>query len=217
MPTMIDDLVTRGVDEPYRLFTSRCEFRLLLRQDNALRRLLPVIEQHNLLSNKHLKAVRQRLDGEESVRREADLLTIGPKEANPLLTAAGSSAIDAPVRVADLGRRPTIRLVDLLQAVGWNGRAESAEWADIELKYDGYLRRERLASSRLAQQEDFILPVDLPFQSFRTLSHEAREKLSARRPGTIAGAGRIPGISPSDLQNLVIETLKWRAQRVASV
>jgi tRNA uridine 5-carboxymethylaminomethyl modification enzyme len=104
-------------------------------------------------------------------------------------------------------------LDDLLRATGWSGDSATVEWADIELKYEGYLRRETAAAARLISQENFLLPSDLPILSLQTISREAREKLAERRPATVAGAGRIPGVSPSDLQNLVMETLKWSARQ----
>ncbi len=130
---LIDDLVTRGVDEPYRLFTSRSEFRLLLRQDNALRRLLPLAERLGLLSDAELRAAETRLRNEEEVRQSATLTSISPGAANPVLSRAGSSAIREPVRIAELARRPEVPLRDLLEAAGISVPADSSTWADIEL------------------------------------------------------------------------------------
>ena len=107
-------------------------------------------------------------------------------------------------------RRPGVRLSDLLYCIGWDGDVAQAEWADIELKYEGYLIRERASADRLALMDDFSLPADLPYRRFGSLSTESREKLAAALPGSLARAGRIPGVSPSDLQNLVLEVLKWR-------
>jgi tRNA uridine 5-carboxymethylaminomethyl modification enzyme len=207
---LVDDLVSRGVDEPYRLFTSRSEFRLLLRQDNALRRLLPFAERLGLLSLEELERARSRMRAEAEVLQLAECAAIDPSTANPILAAAGSSPVSERQRVADLARRPGVPTADLLLAAGIQVDQDTAEWADIELKYAGYLSRERNAARRLAQLDEFVLPGELEFRSLATLSFEAREKLQAARPASLGQAGRIPGVSPSDLQSLVMEVLKLR-------
>jgi len=210
---LVDDLVTRGVDEPYRLFTSRAEYRLLLRQDNAVRRLLDVGERLGLLTDEELFAAHQRLADEDGVGDRARGGAIQPEAANPLLESWGSRPIAEPTRVADLARRPGTSLWELLVAAGLAADAGLAEWADIELKYEGYLLREREGAAKLAAMDDFSLSSEIPFRSFSSLSFEAREKLAAQRPETLGRAGRIPGVSPNDLQNLVLEVMKWRRNR----
>jgi tRNA uridine 5-carboxymethylaminomethyl modification enzyme len=208
---LVDDLVTRGVDEPYRLFTSRAEFRLLLRQDNALRRLFPTAESLGLLTEAERTEAAKRLETEEATLQFARDTAISPELANPLLAKAGAAMIAEPVRLADLARRPEVELEKLLVALGHPGNA-AAEWAAIELRYKGYIEREREAAERLIELEAFELPADLKFAGFDSLSTEAREKLGRQLPRSLGEAGRIPGVSPSDLQNLVVEVIKHRSR-----
>jgi tRNA uridine 5-carboxymethylaminomethyl modification enzyme len=212
---LVDDLVTRGVDEPYRLFTSRSEFRLLLRQDNALRRLLPLAERLGLLSEVELRAAERRLEAEVAVMGFARETSITPDQAADALAASGT-ALNESERIATVAKRPGVSLTALLAAVGACGDVapEAVLAAEIEIKYDGYLAREREAAERLAELASFALPSDLPYLELRTLATEARQKLDRVRPTSLAQAARVPGVTPSDLHNLVLETTRWR-RRVA--
>ena len=210
---LVDDLVTRGVDEPYRLFTSRSEFRLLLRQDNALRRLVPLAERLGLLTAAELRTAERRLREEERLLEAARTTTIALGQVAPLLVPQGVTLAE-PERVAAVARRPGVGLRELLEATGVRVDAPDDVVAavEIEIKYAGYLEREREAAARLAELASFALPSDLPYPELRSLATEARQKLERVRPTSLAQAARVPGVSPSDLHNLVVETLRWRRQ-----
>jgi len=207
---LIDDLVTRGVDEPYRLFTSRSEFRLTVRQDNALRRLSPRAMALGMLSEREIGAVERRLDDEDRTLELARDTSAEPGVVDPLLRAAGSAPLAHAVRVAELAKRHGVSLDALMRSTGIRGdlSPEAVASAELELKYAGYFERERVQAARLQRMGDFALGADIAYDVMRSLSFEARQKLGMIRPTTLAQAARIPGISPSDLQNLVLEVTK---------
>jgi len=211
---LVDDLVTRGVDEPYRLFTSRSEFRLTVRQDNALRRLSGVASERGALSDAEQLIVAARLAAEDRARSLADSTSIRPEQAAPFLEAAGSAPLAHAVKIVEVARRQGVALLDLLRAAGVDGLipADAAVTAELEIKYAGYFERERVQAEKMRRLDAFPLGAGLPYGEMRSLSTEARQKLASVAPATLAQASRIPGVSPSDLQNLVLEIERRRAQ-----
>ncbi|HXG72717.1 MAG TPA: tRNA uridine-5-carboxymethylaminomethyl(34) synthesis enzyme MnmG [Gemmatimonadaceae bacterium] len=209
---LVDDLVTRGVDEPYRLFTSRSEFRLTVRQDNSLRRLGGIGLRLGLYDDREASVIRDRLTDEDRALELARTTSIRPEDAGPVLDAAESAPIPHALRIAELAKRQEIALGDLFSAAGVNGNlsSEAIITADLEIKYAGYFERERAHAQRMKRMGDFSLEPDLSYEEMRSLSFEARQKLAALRPGSLAQASRIPGVSPNDLQNLVIEVERRR-------
>jgi tRNA uridine 5-carboxymethylaminomethyl modification enzyme len=170
---LIDDLVTRGVDEPYRLFTSRAEFRLMLRQDNALKRLGPLARALGMLKDWELEVLENRMNEEESLLGFSHELALTPGEANRVLDEVDESPIASSQKVAELTRRPRVSLRRLAEAT--QGPVPSATddvWTtvEIELKYAGYLERERQAIEKLQALADFVLPRDLPYLALASLS-----------------------------------------------
>jgi len=206
---LIDDLVTRGVDEPYRVFTSRAEFRLLLRQDNAVRRLGPEARRRGLLTGGQTTALEARLAEEDRVAKWFRGTALAPEQVRGILASAGSDGPSEPTRAFELLKRPGVRARDLLRAAGETAlddvSEESVVAVEVELKYEGYVARERERAGRLREKAAFELDEGLPYLDFVTLSYESREKLARIRPATLAQAARIPGVSPADLQNLILE------------
>ncbi len=209
---LVDDLVTRGVDEPYRLFTSRSEFRLTIRQDNALRRLATVMMERGGFDESERSIVADRLEQETRALTLAETTSIGPAAAAPILAHAASAPLSQPVRIADVAKRQGVSLLELFggAGVGAGLAPDAVTTVELELKYAGYLGREREQADRMRRMGAVSLGSALDYGAMRSLSMEARQKLSLHRPATLAQAARIPGVSPSDLQNLLLEIERQR-------
>jgi len=215
---LIDDLVSRGVDEPYRLFTSRSEFRLTVRQDNAIRRLGPIAESLGMLSVAELRRMHERLASEDRLFEQAESTSVSPTDVAPLLADAGFGPLRQGVRVSELAKRNGLSLGALLAAAAVSAPvdAEALITVELEIKYAGYFERERINADRIRSMGQFVLPANARYAQMLSLSTEARHKLAARKPVTLAQASMIPGVSPSDLQNLVLEIEKARTEEPAT-
>ncbi len=204
---LIDDLVNKGVDEPYRMFTSRAEYRILLRQDDADSRLTPIGHSIGLASDRRMDLLRTK---ESEIERLIDLLkstSVKPADANPMLESIGSAEVRQSVRAADLILRPGVDMNLMrryLPTLIPDLPAEVTEGAEIRLKYAGYIERERQLAQRMGQLDHVTLADKIDYQSVTALSTEARQKLMARRPATVGQASRIPGVSPADINVLLL-------------
>jgi tRNA uridine 5-carboxymethylaminomethyl modification enzyme len=211
---LVDDLVTRGVDEPYRLFTSRAEFRLMLRQDNCLERLGPVASRLGLLSERRKARLDRHLGDIEKARAWLEETHAHPDTVNDYLDRVSCTPLKDPVPLDRLVRRPRVSLLDLVGAdapfSGVEFDTDVLTVVEMETKYAGYIERDRERARMLREREDQPLPRDMPYEELDSLSFEARQKLGRIRPGTVGQAGRVPGVSPSDLQNLLVELRRRR-------
>lgn len=212
---LIDDLVTKGVDEPYRMFTSRAEFRILLRQDDADMRLTPIAHRIGLADD-------NRFDLMLSKRKRRDLLieyietaTVHPQDVNSWLESIGESPLRQGIKLRDLITRPALTICSVADhlpifrqfiedTLGEDRREEIIEAAEILLKYGGYIERERANADKNKRLENIPLPGRLDYAAIKSLSTEARQKLIKINPATVGQASRIPGISPSDISILLV-------------
>ena len=210
---MIDDLTGRGVDEPYRMFTSRAEHRLLLREDNAGERLVGEALRAGLVTKERGAAVRADMAAAEAARRRLAGTSIAPSaDVLAALGELGIAAIKKPTSLADLARREGVRLEELARFAPWLGELAPAIRArlEVDVKYEGYVRRQEALAARLAAMDAVRLPAEIDYAALPGLRAEAIEKLSRIRPATLGQASRIPGITPA-----VVEILQVHCARAA--
>lgn len=210
---LIDDLITKGTEEPYRMFTSRAEFRILLRQDNADLRLTPRSHSIGLASAARLERTLRKQDRSKALVEALRAESTSPEAANPLIVPRGTSGLKQKARLYDILLRPQLSYADLeplsptiaeVAATAGDLRAEVIEQVEIDIKYGGYLDKEREMAEKISRLEDVPLDLELDYARLTSLSIEARQKLDKIRPNTLGQASRISGVSPADLSVLMI-------------
>lgn len=211
---LIDDLVTKGTDEPYRMFTSRAEYRILLRQDNADVRLTPLAYSVGMASEERMRRVERKMSWEDKLSSVISDVSVSPSDVNDALSELRSAQIQQKVKLQSLLLRPELSLADLkkmsvplssfIETIPEDIREEVCESSEILIKYSRYIEKEREVVSRILKYENLPIKPDLDYRTIEALSFEAREKLSAMRPKTIGQASRISGVSPADISVLLI-------------
>ena len=206
---LIDDLITKGTEEPYRMFTSRAEYRLLLRQDNADIRLTEKSYNIGLASEERLRKVEEKIKKSGELEEFLKELSLKPNVINPILEENESNPVDQAYRASQILTRPNINLEKLskIEIIGNKAREyseEIQEQAEINIKYKGYIEKEKENVAKLQRMENIKIPEDFDFSKVASLSSEALQKMNNIRPKNIAQASRISGVSPADINVLLI-------------
>ena len=210
---LIDDLVNKGVDEPYRMFTSRAEYRILLRQDNADARLTERSYELGLADDYRLELLKSKQEGEQALTEMLRTTSVKAKDINAYLNQMGYGDLQQTCKLIDIVARPNVTILGLAEALPelkekietlGARQEEIVESTEINIKYKGYIEREKLAADKLRRLDNIRLPKDFDYNSVQSLSTEARQKLIRIQPSTIGEASRIPGVSPNDVSVLLV-------------